>query len=121
VVQGGKIYAGPHNRTQWLNPAAFTQPAPATSLAQTSLSLLGGSPGQARGPHYTDLDASIFKNFTMTDRWRFQLRLETFNTLNLTQFAQPGNLNFNNPTQFSTITGLRGNPRKVQVAAKLFF
>jgi hypothetical protein len=85
--------------------------------------VLGGAPGQARGPHYTDLDASIFKNFTMTEQWRFQLRLETFNTLNLTQFGQPGSgsLNFNNPTQFSSITGLRGPARKVQIAAKLFF
>ncbi|RZU39297.1 TonB-dependent receptor [Edaphobacter modestus] len=120
VVQGQDIYAGPHNRTQWLNPSAFSNPAPATS-SQASFAVLGSSPGQARGPRYNNLDASIFKNFTMTERWRFQLRLESFNALNLAQFAQPMNLNFNNPTQFSSITGLRGNARKVQVAAKIFF
>jgi hypothetical protein len=75
----------------------------------------------ARGPHYTNVDASLFKNFTMTERWRGQLRLETFNTLNITQFGQPGSFNFTNPTNFATITGLRGPSRKVQIAAKIFF
>ena len=83
--------------------------------------LFGGGPGQARGPHYNNLDASMFKEVMFTDQVRFQFRLETFNTLNLAQFAQPGNLNFYNTSNFSTITGLRGNARKVQLAAKLYF
>jgi hypothetical protein len=120
-VAGTDIYAGQHNRKGWLNPAAFAQPTPATAGTSMSTALLGGDPGQARGPHYNNLDASMFKEVSFTDQVRFQFRLETFNTFNLAQFAQPTNLNFNNPSNFSAITGLRGDARKVQLAAKILF
>jgi hypothetical protein len=121
TVPGTSIYAGAHNRTDWLNAAAFTQPTPATASSSLTTALLGGGPGQARGPQYNNLDASMFKDVSFTEQVRFQFRLESFNTFNLAQFAQPGSLNFNTPSTFSTITGLRGDARKVQLAAKILF
>jgi hypothetical protein len=123
VVSGANIYAGPHDYTQWLNPKAFTQPQAATVVGQSDYSPLGGSPQQARGPGFNNLDASLLKDFAFTETLRLQFRAEAFNATNTTPFAQPGSLNFNN-ANFSTITGARngGNAsRRLQLAMKLFF
>jgi hypothetical protein len=126
VVQGQSLYAGPHNHTQWLNPAAFAQPAVATQIGQTDYSVLGGSGQQARGPGFNNLDSSVFKYFNFTETVRLQFRAEAFNTTNTPQFGQPGNLNFTlatptNSNGFSSITTTRNNPRLLQLALKLFF
>lgn len=123
VVPGANVYAGPHNYTQWLNPAAFAEPPAVTAVGQTNYAPLGGSPQQARGPHFTNLDVSILKNFTFTERIRLQFRAEAFNATNTTPFAQPGTLNFTT-TPFATITSARGGgnaSRRLQLALKLFF
>jgi hypothetical protein len=121
IVAGENIYAGPHNQTQWLNPAAFATPAVATQIGQTSFAPLGGSPQQARGPGFNNIDSSLFKDFTLTEAFRLQFRAEAFNTFNTPEFAQPTNLNYTNTTNFSEITSLRNGPRVLQLALKLFF
>jgi hypothetical protein len=40
---------------------------------------------------------------------------------NSVDFGNPGQLNFNNLTNFSKITSLRNNQRLVQLALKVFF
>jgi hypothetical protein len=121
VVSGANIYAGPHNQSQWLNPAAFVNPPIATSVGQTDYSVLGGPPQQARGPAFSDLDFSVFKYFPITEATRLQFRAEAFNLTNSPQFNNPGQLNFLNKVNFSAITGLRNNPRLLQFALKLYF
>lgn len=123
VVPGADMYAGPHNQTQWLNPAAFAQPPAATTIGQADFSPLGGGAQQARGPSYINLDSSLFKNFVFTETFRLQFRAEAFNTTNTPQFAQPGQLNFTTKN-FSTITSTRDgseSSRRLQLALKLFF
>ncbi len=46
------------------------------------------SPGQQ------NLDASIFKNFAVTDRVKLQFRTEMFNAFNTPYFGQPTNIGF---------------------------
>ncbi len=127
VVPGQSMYAGPHNRTQWLNPAAFAQPPIATTIGQTGYSVLGGGQEQARGPHFTNLDSSILKNFPITESVYVQFRAEAFNTTNTPPFSQPGNLNFTNlKGGFSSITSTKnsnGNngARTLQFALKLYY
>jgi hypothetical protein len=120
-VPGQNMYAGPHDRTQWLNPNAFSQPAVATAIGQADYSVLGGAPQQARGPGFSNLDSSVFKDFALAEKASLQFRVEAFNTLNTPQFAQPGSLNFTNQTAFSSITGLRNTARLLQFALKLSF
>ncbi len=126
VVHGQKLYAGPHNYTQWLNPAAFAQPAAATQVGQVDYSPLGTSGiQQARGPHYENLDTAVLKNFTVTESFRFQFRAEAFNISNTPPFAQPQQLNFN-AGSFSNIGATKnsnGNngARTLQLALKMFF
>lgn len=123
VAPGADIYAGPHDYTQWLNPAAFVQPPSAAVIGDTNYAVLGGGPQQARGPHFVNLDSSVFKNFTFSEGIRLQFRAEAFNTTNTPQFAQPGSLNFTT-SGFSKITNTRNSSdsaRRLQLALKLFF
>jgi hypothetical protein len=127
VVPGQNMYAGPHNPTQWLNPNAFAEPPTATQIGQTDYSVLGGPPQQARGPGFNNLDFSLFKQFQFQKQTYLQFRAEAFNLTNTPQFAEPastangGNLNFQNRTGFSQITGLINTPRLLQFALKLVF
>ncbi len=121
VVAGMDKYAGAHTVAHWLNPNAFSQPAIATLNGQGDYGPLGGSPQQARGPHFNNVDASLFKNFAVTEAAKLQFRAEAFNLTNTPQFGQPGNLDFTNSTAFSTITTLRNQPRLLQLALKLAF
>lgn len=127
TVPGQDLYSGPHNKTQWLNPAAFTIPPAATSIGEQDFSPLDGGPQQARGPHFNDLDASLFKNFHIYESTGLEFRLEEFNATNTPQFGQPSNLTgFNqfkpgNPGGFAAITSTRNDQRQVQAALKLTF
>lgn len=118
VVPGEGLYAGSHNASQWLNPKAFATPPVATQIGQTDTSPLGGMAQQVRGPGFTNLDASLFKNFSLPESMRLQFRLEAFNVFNHPQFGQPGQLNYT-AADFSEITYSRNNPRILQVALKL--
>ena len=100
--------------------------------ADGSLGSLGRNALRGRG--INNWDISIFKNFYFTERLHLQLRLETFNTFNHTQFA---GLNTNAPTlsgatnpgqQFTpSIAGTAGqitstrDPRTVQLGGKFYF
>ncbi len=121
LVPGQNPYAGPHNQTQWLNPNAFAEPSAATQIGQTDYSVLGGKPQQVRGPSFSNLDSSLFKQFSTSEHTQLEFRLEVFNTFNKANFGNPGNLNFNNPTGFSKITSLRNSPRIGQLALKFYF
>lgn len=121
LAKGVDPYAGPHDITQWLNPAAFIQPNVVTQIGQTDYSVLGGGAQQVRGPGLSNVDASIFKYFNFTDTVRLQFRAEAFDLTNTPAFAQPGNLNFTVPSNFSQITGTKNGPRRVQFALKLFY
>jgi hypothetical protein len=124
-LTGQPLYSGPHNYTQWLNPAAFAQPPAATTIGQTDYSPLGGGVQQARGPSFDNLDSSLLKNFNFTESLRLQFRAEAFNTFNTPPFAQPGQLNFTSGN-FSNISATKNSnenngARTLQLALKLFF
>ena len=122
LISGQNPYAGPHNRTQWLNPSAFAQPPAATTIGQVDFSPLGSSGDQVRGPGFTNLDSSIFKEFAMWESSRLEFRAEFFNTLNHPEFGNPGQLNFTNRTAFSSITSDRTNSYRIgQLALKVSF
>jgi hypothetical protein len=121
LVPGKDPYAGPHNATQWLNPAAFATPPVVTAIGQTDYSPLGSAPQQVRGPGFYNLDSSLFKAFQTGEGTRVEFRAEFFNTLNNTQLGTPTQLNYTNLTAFSAITSTRQSARIGQLALKLFF
>jgi hypothetical protein len=74
-----------------------------------------------RGPGIFNLDAGLFREFGITERWRIQFRAEAFNATNTPHFANPGtnvsNLQLNPDGSvrslggFTEITGLANTGR----------
>jgi hypothetical protein len=107
-----------------LDPRASTKHyyfAPA-SFADNALGTMGNvGRGFMNGPGYWNTDFSVQKDTKITERTRIQLRLETFNLFNHT--------NFRNPTSdfasgnFGRVTNIRANTnsRLVQLGAKFIF
>jgi len=70
------------------------------------------------GPGINNVDFALYKDIRVTEQTRFELRLETFNTFNHTQFRNPNN-NINSGN-FARVLSAR-DPRLVQIAAKFYF
>ena len=64
------------------------------------------------------MDASIFRNFNITERFKFQLRGEAFSVINTPKWNDP-NTDINS-ANFGFITGA-GGARSIQLGAKLIF
>ena len=115
------------------NAAAFTTPRPG------SIGLESGRNYMNRAP-IDNLDLSVAKRFALGGGRRLELRIDTFNALNKTQFLDvnttlvvrsltdptPTNLPFDaagnlvNPTGFGAVTSVRP-PRQVQLLARFQF
>jgi hypothetical protein len=97
----------------YINSAAFTQPAPFT---------FGDAPrtlSNVRGPGTHDVDLSLFKNFHPTKRVKVEFRVEAFNVLNQVVFGAP-NMTLSSG-QFGVITSQSNTPRQIQLAMKAVF
>ncbi len=124
LYTGADPYGGAHNVSQFYNPAAFKNPPVVTQIGQTDFSPLGGGNTQVSGPPLRRLDFSIFKSFRVGEHRRFEFRAESFNLTNTPAFAQPGNTNFQDKTNFGAIYSTRDNPndpRELQFALKFYY
>jgi len=103
------------SRYEWFNTSVFSQP----TIEGSGKSGFGNSGRNlVNGPGYTNLDLSAFKNVAITERLRWQIRFESFNTLNHTQFLYP-DANVNSPT-FGVIGSARSG-RIIQYGTKFIF
>jgi hypothetical protein len=103
---------GPKTIANWFNKNAFAL-VPAGQIRP------GDEPrGTVVGPGYARWDASLFKNFKLTERFGMQFRAETFNVLNHVNFNNP-NVTFTS-SSFAKILTAR-DPRNIQLALKLLF
>jgi hypothetical protein len=120
---GGQIYNDSYKQSlQFFNPLVFGRPANGTlgSLGRNVLT----------GPGYQNWDISLYKNTNISERVHAQLRFETFNTFNHTQFTNPGaGISAPNPSTAITaatagstgrLTATR-DPRNMQLGLKLQF
>jgi hypothetical protein len=106
---------------QYLNPAAFAKPA-AGSFGNIGRDVL-------YGPGFGSVDFSVFKKIPITERVRAEFRVEIFNLLNRTNWANPNvtlsSSSFGQLT--STLNGGSapglgfGEPRNTQVAMKILW
>ena len=71
------------------------------------------------GPGLQTLDFALMRDFTLTERMRFQFRGEFFNALNHTNLGTPDR--FVNTPQFGTITETTTPGREIQLSARLSF
>jgi outer membrane receptor protein involved in Fe transport len=119
VMPADQIYT--HNINQWVNPAAFSLPAPGTfgNLQRDFLS----------GPHTVVMDWALTKETPIKEQTRLQFRAEFFNLFNHANFGLPNAATFvqapngggtPNPT-FGKITTTTTSSRQIQFALKLLF
>jgi len=82
-----------------------------------------------RGPGFFNLDASVFRTFTITERVKFQFRMEMFGVTNTPHYANPGT-DVTSTATFGVITSTlnlagrgtgTGGERQVWFAAKVMF
>jgi Carboxypeptidase regulatory-like domain len=111
---------------EWWNPACF-KPQTANTFGNEVANTLYGPPQRS-------LDASLFKDFKLTEALKMQFRVEIFNLFNTPNFAVPSRggarVSFTNggtgvpkapaSSQITAIT-LGANPREVQLAVKFLF
>jgi hypothetical protein len=115
-VNGAVSY--PKTAAEWFSPASFTAPAAGTygNLGFDAL----------RGPGRDDWNLSLFKSFVISESRgsRFELRLDSFNAWNHTQFkgdANNGGISLNQgSSNFGAVTAAF-DPREFQLGAKLVF
>jgi len=96
----------------YINPAAFSQ-APAFTFGNASRSI------PYYGPGTKNWDSSLFKDFTIRERLKGEFRLETLNTFNSPQFANP-NTQFGTAS-FGKITYQANLPRQLQLGVRFMF
>jgi len=123
VTSTAQAIGNPRNYTingspnYWLNPAAFSIPAPGTGIGNASRNPF-------YGPGINNWDISLVKDVHIDEVRFFQVRLETFNTFNHAQFGGPVN-DVNNPL-FGRVFGVQGGStnglgRVLQLGAKFYF
>jgi hypothetical protein len=103
----------------WLNAAAFSDPAIGTfgSLGRNT----------ERGPHFLQLDLSLFKNVSLFDNYKIQWRIEVYNIMNRLQLPAAPNANLLAPASFGRFfntfgrTEGAGTSRQIQFAVRYGF
>ncbi|MCC6539897.1 MAG: TonB-dependent receptor, partial [Bryobacterales bacterium] len=96
---------------RWFDTSKFSQPA------QWTIGNAGR--GLVWGPGQRNIDFTLSKVFTITERMRAQLRGEFYNLTNTPYFAQP-NVTVGAGT-FGRITNVSNSARQMQVALKFYF
>ena len=130
----------------WFDPTAFAPPpcqsaTPSASCPTGAIDQAAGAAQQVGnvgrnsmiGPNFFNVNLALSKTTRFTERIGMQLRLETVNTTNTPQFANPnGTCCTANNANFGFVTGTfgtgsgsvnsgTGGPRSVQLAVKLTF
>jgi hypothetical protein len=102
----------------YLNPAAFSQPAPdVPGTAPRTLDF--------RGPTIQIFDAVLMKSIPMRNEQRLELRIEAQNVLNHPVFSEPPTTNATNmafgSTNFGQITSTKVGARQMMIGLKYYF
>jgi hypothetical protein len=107
----------PHSVSQWFNKSAFGAPV-APWNGGTNEGFGNTRKDAIVGPGLVNFNMSLFKTFSVTERVRFELRFESFNTFNHTEFngvdTNSGDGNFGAVTTTY-------DPRVLQLGGKISF
>jgi Carboxypeptidase regulatory-like domain len=116
----GSPYASDQNRSQWITGIGSGTGAYAFPAAGT----FGNYPiNTLIGPWFNNIDATIQKQFALTERARFVLRLDSTNALNHTNLGSP-NADLQSPTVgqiTQTAQGGNYNMRRIQFSGSINF
>lgn len=110
VQTPGGINTIANGGSEWFSRSSFAAPVGARF----------GNSGRNifNGPGFFNLDASLFKVFNLTERFKMEIRGEAFSVTNTPQFGNP-NTNLGDAT-FGFVTGAGGS-RSMQLGVKVDF
>ena len=105
---------------EWFDTTAYCVTGTTGCPGLGPLGLLGNTrPAQLSDPGYRDVDASIFRDFGIVERIKFQIRGEATNVFNLTNLGGPSATM--NSSTFGQVTGSGGSNRVIQVGGRILF
>ena len=117
---------GPHRAraqaaAQWFQTSAYCRVASTGCPVGGGPSGLDGlvSPNSLDAPGYKNVDASLFRDFTIYSRVKFQFRGEATNVFNFVNLGAPGGT-LSSTSSFGVITGAN-SMRVIQVGGRLLF
>jgi hypothetical protein len=123
-VTGASVSCAPTDMScHYFDPRAFAAVPPGQARFGTT------GRNIVRGPGFFNLDASIFRDFKLTERLKLQVRAEMFGATNTPHYGNPGT-DVTNTATFGVITGTLnlagrgsgfGGERQTWFAAKLIF
>lgn len=124
-VPGVSMYLPNGGPDGYFNAAAFSQPGQVLNAKGAPLTKFGNVARRVgRGPGTTNLDASVFRNFAMRERFNLQFRAEAFNLSNTPAFFLPSAaspvLTIGNPS-FGKLNASSSTGRQLQFGLKLLF
>jgi hypothetical protein len=132
AADAGDIFVGPrsalaesiHIETNNNNQVEFYKnPTAAAAAFVPNLGLETGTRDNLRGPHFSNFDVAVIKNFPLfNERYRLQFRAEAYNALNHTNFGIP-NATDTAGAQFGQLTTEAGQEpdRVMQFALRFDF
>lgn len=108
---------------QWFDTSVYCRPGVDPACPGLGpAGLLGNErPAQLDVPGYRNVDASLFREFSAQERYKFQLRGEVRNVFNLVSLPGPVS-NISSGTNFGKITGnSAGDQRIIQIGGRFLF
>lgn len=111
----------PAAMAQWFDTSAYCEVGTSGCPTGSGTSGLDGlvRVNSLDGPGYRNVDASLFRDFTIHERMRFQFRGEATNVFNMVNLNGPGGT-LTSPSSFGVISGAAGM-RVLQVGGRLLF
>ena len=103
--------SGPKTIDKWFNTSAF-------AVADT-YNYGNAGRNSLRGPRYTDVDFSLFREFKFLKHYSAEFRSEAFNIFNHPNLSNPDSTL--EDSNFGKITGTSGAPRRLQFAGTFRF
>jgi hypothetical protein len=103
---------GPETVEQWFNTAAF-QPVASGTFGDEHRNGL-------RGPDWQSFDMTVQRRIRLNQRVAATVRWDVFNLFNTTNFGLP-NRNISDAATFGTMASLAGDPRIMQLSARITF
>lgn len=116
----GNVHSRVTAMQKWFDTSAYCVPGTTGCPGVGPLGLLGNTrPAQMDSPGYRNVDASMFRTFTLHNSLQFQLRGEFTNVFNLTNLGTP--TTSMNSSNFGKVTGSGGSNRIMQVGGRFLF
>jgi hypothetical protein len=122
-------YMNPRTTGYWFSPASFAQVpcasaatgCPGAGVSPTSVLAYGNAPrNPIRGPGLNNWDFALYKDTSISESMKIQLRMEAYNVFNHTQFNPDGIGTDIAAANFGAIAAAQ-NPRLMQLVAKFIF